>query len=108
MVQFSLFGFLLGLLLGFFFGLLCLCCGLGLFVLGFLELLNKHLNESARESMQLFWLNLVVPVGINLSESCIDILVGQRSMNVVSCEEFCQELTELFAVQPIIAITIEL
>ena len=57
--------------------------------------------------MQLLRLDFVVSVDINLSESCIHILSGQRHNDMVSFEETLKEETELLSVEVFVAVAIK-
>ena len=48
--------------------------------------------------MQLVGLDLIVMVGVNLSECCVNVLICQWGMDVILLEEICQELAEFLAV----------
>ena len=41
--------------------------------------------------MELFRLDLIVPVGIDLSESRVDVFVSERNVDMVCLEEALQE-----------------
>ena len=58
--------------------------------------------------MHLLWLNHVVMILVDLSERCINELICKRCSNTVSTEEGGEELAELFAIQNLIIVSIEL
>ena len=61
-----------------------------------LELYDQCPNGFLCESLQFFWLDLVVVVHVDLTEGCIDELVREWGTDAIFGEELCQKLAELF------------
>jgi len=68
--------------------------------------LDHFLDENTSETLELFKLDLVVTVLVDLSEDGIDILICDWSTNVVLAKELGQEKSEFFAVKAVIFISV--
>jgi len=75
---------------------------------GSVEELDHFLDENGSKALELLKLDLVVTVGINLSEHGIHILVRHWSANMVLAKELNQEETKLFTIKSVILVGVVL